>query len=845
MHAFNLSVLPRRRGSALITIILLTSVLLLLAASIISWSLHERRMNIRASYWLEARNAAEAVAEYGFSQLYTQFLTQATPPTFDPSKTNKLVLPPASFFTGSKVDYASLEVIGGPIQRIPSDGSLYLVDPNDPNNASDPLKGQYVFQTVVEVLAKASVKPTGGGQPVTAYVSQTISVRGAPLFAHAFFYSNNDMEIFPGPEMHVYGPVHVNGNLFASQQGSSGGLNFHGPVSCSGNIYHAWGGSANAAAGTDSEKLGDNPVKFLTASGALADMKNSTTLKWCDSTMGASADLFSSGLYIDNKKAALDQLTPLLSSSFAQYASNTWGGNVQTSSMGVAAYNPVSSGGVVGKDGSDKPIYAGTETADALGYGPRAMIEPPATVAAADTYKEAKQECEKQKIANKASLYIQVTVTPSATAGDPDSYTVQAYGWPEDKGTGPNGGKAVTLPSGLVSFVPGKATDVTVSSTKTGGKYTVNYNTYTGTGTASGGTYTPRKITTKTEYLTAVPSGMTAGQSNNKITNSGLYDQRQLAPINLVQIDSAKLRAALTDTANDTLNATTSITKTSDGTLWGAGIKNGYDNEAAGATTGWNGAIYVEVKTSDGSATQTSVAMANGVVAKNSSLVPKVNEVGGLAVATNAPMYIVGNFNSDGSVSTNSATTPDDGNTGALGTTDSKQSPVSLAADAITILSPNYFGAPGANGSSIPSANTDTSKSAYKSYSTLMPAVSGNMEVAAAFITGLVSTSSAANSGGAHNLPRFLENWNPKPQYKVSIRGSFVSMYKSKVATGPFKGKVYGAPARDWGFDVTFKNGHYPPLTPKVISFRRVDFTDLGAAKYNSERHTLWPTTYP
>ncbi len=803
-------------------------------------------MNIRASYWLEARNAAEAVAEYGFSQLYTQFLTQASPPTFNPSGSNKLVLPPASFFTGSKVDYASLEVIGGPIQRIPSDGSLYLVDPNDPNNASDPLKGQYVFQTVVEVLAKASVKPTGGGQPVTAYVSQTISVRGAPLFAHAFFYSNNDMEIFPGPEMHVYGPVHVNGNLFASQQGSSGGLNFHGPVSCSGNIYHAWGGSADKAAGTGSEKLGSNPVKFLTGSGTVVDMYNSTTLKWCDSTMGASADLFSAGLYIDKTTAALDQLTPLLSSSFAQYASNTWGGNVQTSSMGVAAYNPVSSGGVVGKDGSNNSIYAGTEAGDALGYGPRAMIEPPATVDAADTYKEAKQECEKQKIANKASLYIQVTVTPSATAGDPDNYTINAYGWPETGGTGPNGGKAVTLPSGLVSFVQGQASAVTVGKLITSGtyknKYKVDTTFYTGTGTVSGGTYTPQS-TTKTEYLSSVPAGTTAGKTT-KITNSGLYDQRQLAPVNLVQIDSAKLRAALADTASGTLNATTSI-KDSTGALWGAGSTSGYDNEAAGTTTGWNGAIYVEVKTSDGSATQTSVAMANGVVASGSSLVPTVNGVDGLTVATNAPMYIVGNFNCDGSVSSNSATTPDDGYTSAFGTTASEQSPVSLAADAITILSPNYFGAPGANGSTIPSANTDTSKSAYKSYNTLAPSVSGSMEVAAAFITGLVSTSSAANSGGAHNLPRFLENWNPSPQYKVSIRGSFVSMYKSKVATGPFKGNVYGAPARDWGFDVTFKNGHYPPLTPKVISFRRVDFTDLGAAKYNTERHTLWPTTYP
>ncbi|MSU71533.1 MAG: hypothetical protein EXS43_04210 [Opitutus sp.] len=60
---------------------------------------------------------------------------------------------------------------------------------------------------------------------------------------------------------------------------------------------------------------------------------------------------------------------------------------------------------------------------------------------------------------------------------------------------------------------------------------------------------------------------------------------------------------------------------------------------------------------------------------------------------------------------------------------------------------------------------------------------SGSVEVAAAFITGIVATTGSSFSGGVHNLPRFLENWGTN---SAAIRGSLVSLYKSKVATGPW-----------------------------------------------------------
>ncbi len=199
MNTMNATSFPRprhrSRGSAFITVLLYSFLLLSLVATILQWSLTERRMNTRASYFLEARNAAEALAEYGFSQIATQFSSHATVPSFNPAGSSPLVLPPSSFFTGSNVDttaYSSshstgLELIGGTAVTIPSSGALYYVDPNDPNNANDTLKGQYVYRRDIQVLARATVVPPNGDKPVTAFVTQKVSVRGAPLFANAIF----------------------------------------------------------------------------------------------------------------------------------------------------------------------------------------------------------------------------------------------------------------------------------------------------------------------------------------------------------------------------------------------------------------------------------------------------------------------------------------------------------------------------------------------------------------------------------------------------------------------------------------------------------------------------------
>ena len=73
-------------------------------------------------------------------------------------------------------------------------------------------------------------------------------------------------------------------------------------------------------------------------------------------------------------------------------------------------------------------------------------------------------------------------------------------------------------------------------------------------------------------------------------------------------------------------------------------------------------------------------------------------------------------------------------------------------------------------------------------------------------------------SGGAHNFPRFLENWN---NVNFTYWGSLVEAYRSESFMGRWQtGNVYYWPGRKWNFDTNFLNN--PPLgAPQGLLFTR------------------------
>jgi hypothetical protein len=189
-----------------------------------------------------------------------------------------------------------------------------------------------------------------------------------------------------------------------------------------------------------------------------------------------------------------------------------------------------------------------------------------------------------------------------------------------------------------------------------------------------------------------------------------------------------------------------------------------------------------------------------------------------MTLATNDPLYVKGNYNADGTVSTATSTTsaryPDDWN--STSRTSATEPPAALAGDAITLLSNTWNDA---NSGAAIGSRTPT----------------GNLEISAAFLTGNVPSAGTTYSGGVENFPRFLENWD-NSSTTVAIRGSMVCLFKSSKATEgwPGTGTVYNAPKRLWGFNELFRTGVYPPGTPVSRTFRRIHYRTLDVTAYEA-----------
>ena len=735
----------RRRGSGLIMALIFTGVISAVLASMLRWVLTESSLNQRTMRRLEANNAAEAIAEYGMTQVRYKMENTSTfiANSFTPAGTQALVLPPATLFAGTQVDPTASALTGGAIANVVSAGSttLYYVDAADPNNVNDPLRGKWIFRRDIPIYARAKVD-VPNGPPIYAYVREKISVRGAPLFAHAAFY-NMDMELQPGSTMNVYGPVHVNGDIYLSSQGTA--LNFYQTVTCTGHIYRAWKSFQPSAQGSNNETLGTSPVTFNNRVNTQVAMLAGTV--WRDSTLGVSTTVNASnesGGYATQAAYAAALLAGATThqTAFRTTASTTWNGNVQTAANGVQNYTPVAIGRYVEDptpaDGSDQSVNTG-----------RLMIEPPTAASAGATLYS--PEVEAQKYSNQAGLYITIVpasgyTTTTTTSGGNTTVTTNNPSIPAIvtvRAGGAAGPLAAVVPAGLVTYYPYKQTAVTASGNTT---YTVN---------------------------------------------RGLWDQRRTSGQDIVEFDLTKLKTAVAQMQ------------------LASGSRTAAQAISSLETHHWTGIVYLEVTSSSTTRLDGSTVIASGgrqvaIRLINGNLpVPTYGSgaTAGLTIATNAPVYIQGHFN-------------DTGTSPSASVSKSGEKPAAIAADAITILSANY--------------DDTTSRSAVR------PAASADTVVAAALLTGQSPTNknnSARMSGGAHNLARFLESWSGRAVY---IRGSLVALFESRIADEPWRIDYYGAPARNWGFCDLLQNGTFPPGTPRVISFRRVDYTDLTKAEYDA-----------
>ncbi|MGA7751264.1 MAG: hypothetical protein WCB05_00480 [Candidatus Sulfotelmatobacter sp.] len=219
---------------------------------------------------------------------------------------------------------------------------------------------------------------------------------------------------------------------------------------------------------------------------------------------------------------------------------------------------------------------------------------------------------------------------------------------------------------------------------------------------------------------------------------------------------------------------------------------------------------------------------------------------GGFTVASENPVYIQGNYNSNCPTAGGTTCTPNNATVDAswTGGAEPLHAASSIIADAVTLLSNNWQDAGCLSGGACTSTLANTTGSLENPTNPggqTIPATTPNrIAVTSYYRVAIAAGKNIAFSnttqtpefsygmdGGVHNFLRFLEDWegpaSANALQSLYYKGSIVSLYWSYYANGPFKccNLVYNPPNRQYTFDNLFSlPQNLPPGTPM---FRNVD----------------------
>jgi hypothetical protein len=212
-------------GSALLIVLILVGVSLVMVGSIYSYTSQTVRLNKRLTDYYLAVAAAEAATEKVLSQVNSDYTS------YGPGYVNSRLghyqsqIPSATEAADwSNFDFMDLSGRANhvEVQYTPLSGFL-------------PVGGQYGslrgFKNQMRILANA--RPHSSLDGVVGSVYQDVEFTRIPIFQFAVFY-NVLLEITPGANMTITGPVHCNTNIYLSPGAT---LTFNSDVTASGTIY--------------------------------------------------------------------------------------------------------------------------------------------------------------------------------------------------------------------------------------------------------------------------------------------------------------------------------------------------------------------------------------------------------------------------------------------------------------------------------------------------------------------------------------------------------------------------------------------------------------------------------
>jgi hypothetical protein len=300
-------------------------------------------------------------------------------------------------------------------------------------------------------------------------------------------------------------------------------------------------------------------------------------------------------------------------------------------------------------------------------------------------------------------------------------------------------------------------------------------------------------------------------------------EKGHILPLNF---DVSAFIQALQDATNNEVGSYISSTERSEGIIvWIANTWNnsnsGFPNTAAGKPESTSGVVQALPLPLCGGSSSTSLTTVLNMVPCSTTTMRGANAVRvwnaatidpnilprGLTIASNGPVYVLGDINT-GSLAAGVPDTP------RVDDVTKNWVPLMVAGDAVTLLSNNWDDAPRAWDAS-PAVR-------YNNVVTgLVGTDAANTTYVMAVLAGHVERAGGTESGGVNNFPRFLENWSGRV---ATIHGSLVAGFRSVyqdqgfvVADGTAAGP-YKAPQRNWNFDPNFaKPANQPPGAPSFF----------------------------
>src|ERR1700688_4008803 len=213
--------LESQRGVALISVLILLSLMSAMAVALVYKVNHEQRLQAADSGNTVAYYGAEAGMEKMIADLSLLYTQEASPTNCDIAKLQKSP-PPQNVVGSTYPEY---------VFNVPTAGGGGCVAPptNVQTISSGPNSG---LQAGIVRMSLQVTADSNAGDEVR--MIRNVEVAEIPVFQFGVF-SQSDLSYFPGPDFDFTGRVQTNGNLFLAE-GAGATLKFHGPIRAAGDV---------------------------------------------------------------------------------------------------------------------------------------------------------------------------------------------------------------------------------------------------------------------------------------------------------------------------------------------------------------------------------------------------------------------------------------------------------------------------------------------------------------------------------------------------------------------------------------------------------------------------------